>query len=808
MDQVNVISEAAPTDLEVVSGSGQTGAPGSTLSSAFVVRFADSDGEPVSGAVVTFAVETGGGSISDSTDTTDSDGEAETTLTLGSTGGRNTVRASVSGTDYPGVSSVTFTADAELPAEAIIIAGGDEQTGQIGRRLDEDLSVQVVDRDDDGISGTLVRFRVTEGRGRLARNSARTDSDGYADVGFTPSANGEITVEAYAAGLSSAFFTIYTGEPPAEIVYVSGNNQSGKPGARLANPLVVEVVDANDDPVSGVSVRFAVTAGGGSVSPATATTNNNGRAQTKLTLGDALGENTVAARVTGLTAVTFKASSGSQVLVPASQRPPMYWVSRADGKLHRLVDEAVENLAPNVTGVTGIAVDTTNDLLYFGVQTGPNKGQIRRSNLNGRNVQTLKTLTAVPRGIALDGAGSTVYWTNSRGRIQSIATEGSAQLTNLLQNLSNPSAITLSNGFLYWAEPLGRIRRVNLTAIQRGPQNIVTGLGEPLSLSIAKGKIYWVERDADGGGRLQRASLDGSNIQQLKTFASGAPVALAVDSSNNKIYWTKGAGKIQRANLAGKFVKDIATGLVNPGDIALGVATGTTTSGQQANNQQANNQQSNNQQQTTYSAYDVNKDGKVNGTDTRQVRNAIGQSGNAIANSRTDVNADGTVDMTDLLLVIDNLDADAAAPALDLDLKALDIDFDRVQEQIEALLASGDNSIAAQRALLYLQHLLASARPDETVLLANYPNPFNPETWIPYHLAESTDVRVNIYDAQGGLIRVLTVGHQTAGYYTSRSRAAYWDGRNALGERVASGIYFYQLQTDELSPLRKMVILK
>ena len=67
---------------------------------------------------------------------------------------------------------------------------------------------------------------------------------------------------------------------------------------------------------------------------------------------------------------------------------------------------------------------------------------------------------------------------------------------------------------------------------------------------------------------------------------------------------------------------------------------------------------------------------------------------------------------------------------------------------------------------------------------------------------------ISIYNAQGILVRVLTLGHQSAGYYTSRSRAAYWDGRNALGERVASGIYFYQLRADEISPMRKMVILK
>ena len=98
--------------------------------------------------------------------------------------------------------------------------------------------------------------------------------------------------------------------------------------------------------------------------------------------------------------------------------------------------------------------------------------------------------------------------------------------------------------------------------------------------------------------------------------------------------------------------------------------------------------------------------------------------------------------------------------------------------------------------------------PDDTQLLPNYPNPFNPETWIPYQLANNSDVNIAIYDTRGMLIRKLALGYQSAGYYTGRSRAAYWDGRNGLGESVASGVYFYRLQTDETSLTRKMVILK
>ena len=98
--------------------------------------------------------------------------------------------------------------------------------------------------------------------------------------------------------------------------------------------------------------------------------------------------------------------------------------------------------------------------------------------------------------------------------------------------------------------------------------------------------------------------------------------------------------------------------------------------------------------------------------------------------------------------------------------------------------------------------------PTQIALLPNYPNPFNPETWIPYELSTDTDVRLTIYNAQGVVIRVLHLGQQSAGYYTDRQRAAYWDGRNAFGEQVASGVYFYQLETDDISSLRKMVILK
>ena len=96
----------------------------------------------------------------------------------------------------------------------------------------------------------------------------------------------------------------------------------------------------------------------------------------------------------------------------------------------------------------------------------------------------------------------------------------------------------------------------------------------------------------------------------------------------------------------------------------------------------------------------------------------------------------------------------------------------------------------------------------ENTLLANYPNPFNPETWIPYQLSEAADVTVAIYSMNGSLIRTLELGHQAAGIYQSKSHAAYWDGRNTFGERVASGLYFYTFTAGDFTATRKMLIRK
>ena len=201
-------------------------------------------------------------------------------------------------------------------------------------------------------------------------------------------------------------------------------------------------------------------------------------------------------------------------------------------------------------------------------------------------------------------------------------------------------------------------------------------------------------------------------------------------------------------------------------------------------------------------SYDVNRDGDVNILDLVLVSRNFGQT-----NPQADVNGDGTVDIFDLIAVAQHLGESTTRDAPGIGVWS-GLNSETIQNWINLAHAADDGSLAFQLGIANLKHLLAAMLPDKTALLANYPNPFNPETWIPYHLSNDADVTLTIYDTKGALVRRLDLGHQRAGYYTDRTKAAYWDGRNESGEAVASGVYFYQLQTDHFSAMRKMVILK
>ena len=199
---------------------------------------------------------------------------------------------------------------------------------------------------------------------------------------------------------------------------------------------------------------------------------------------------------------------------------------------------------------------------------------------------------------------------------------------------------------------------------------------------------------------------------------------------------------------------------------------------------------------------DVNGDGTVNIGDLVLVASNLGQTGQNAA----DVNSDGVVNIADLVLAAGALGT-SASPSVHLQTLEILTATD-VKQWLSAAQRLHLTDMHSQRGLLFLQQLLVALPPKETALLPNFPNPLNPETWIPYHLAKGADVTLHIYAMNGALVRTLTLGHQAAGKYQNNSRAAYWDGKNAFGEPVASGAYFYTLIAGDFTATRKMLIKK
>ena len=232
---------------------------------------------------------------------------------------------------------------------------------------------------------------------------------------------------------------------------------------------------------------------------------------------------------------------------------------------------------------------------------------------------------------------------------------------------------------------------------------------------------------------------------------------------------------------------------------------------------------------------DVNGDGQVDVIDLAIVALFYGTQVPVGISLPADVNADGIVNILDLTAVAQDIDAQGGADGLSLIeveaalLAAAELDgiagapagfsnpsqhdlFRRItyHNVADALADAGHLGHSVSAVLKELLHLLTEMReiPETTALLPNYPNPFNPETWIPYHLATDAEVMLTIYDVHGVAVRTLMLGYQPAGVYQSKHRAAYWDGRNKNGEHVASGVYFYTLTAGEFSATRKLLIIK
>ena len=512
----------------------------------------------------------------------------------------------------------------------------------------------------------------------------------------------------------------------------------------------------------------------------------------------------------------------------------MYWTDEGSIKVQRadLDGTNIEDLITSSHGLgnpEGIALDVPNRKMYW---TDEGSIKIQRANLDGTNIEDLITSHGLgkPQNIALDVPNRKIYWTE----------QGSSKIRRAnLDGTNIEDLITSTNGLV---RPVG------------------------IALDMPNRKIYWTDPSTS---KIQRANLDGTNIEDLitstnglvfpygfafgspqpngtfsfnpsaipdQTFTVGTVVSLTLPSATGGTAPYTYALDLIPAGLQFDATTQVLSGIPTTVTPATPVTyTVTDAAGQTASLTFTI-------EVTSADNLDVNGDGQVTVIDLAMVALFYGTRVPTGVPLAADVNADGVVNLLDLTAVAQAIDA--AGGVNGLPLRAAEVALLAAVEQaaeiegvagapmglrthvlsghsvyanvVAALvdvkhLATGDVRLGKAFAVLSeLLQLLAelTATPETTALLANYPNPFNPETWIPYHLATDAEVQLTIYNVRGDVVRALIFGHQAAGVYERRGRAAYWDGKNAVGEPVASGVYFYTFTAGDFTATRKMLIQK
>ncbi len=864
-----VVTSTSPPEPEfsisVITGpGGEPVMPGVTL--AFVVDVVADEGLP-QGQTVTFSVSPDDGTVSLSTTsaTTNENGLAQTTLTIGNdASGSYTVIATLNnGISVSGTVTVETSETSPPPPELSISVISGPGSGAPGDALTFIVTVQ---EDGSAASGKSVTFSITSGDGNASLNptSATTGSNGRASTSVTlgGSASGSYTIAASVGDSSvSGTATVETSPPrssqqqqddkqqetPQEPVTtlplpeatvlesISGDNQNGMTGEALANSFVVEVRDQYDDPMPGVTVTFGVLTGGGSLSHTSIDTDADGLAQTTLTLGSKPGTNTVEASAEGIsqsTVFNVEASlpppvATSLSIVSGDNQTGLTGAVLANSFVVEVRDQ-YDDPMPGVTVTFGVltgggslsAATATTDAngraestLTLGSGTGTNTVEVSVEGITEAAIfnavaELLQFDLTVPSGTSLIHVPLKVRTVDGAARtIESIAdlydTLGGADTVKLL--------ITYNRVTHQWNSYLGDESRDG--AADRALTDdlgIIASLKMPVTVRIGGDEF-----GSDGmstirliqGKNLVGLPLNDSRITRvsdlltLEGFVDNAPAVTVSDNGTLKpVEKAEDDGDISVTGGQAFIIDVLEDAIVT----ISGEGWDNTSSGTMAAPPLATGDMKAAATTPVLALSGSIVDGVkgINGKILRVIVKNL-STGRAVNTLIGDTR--GTSSRTAYELTVVDIEGGRAAAIGDiLEISAISPDAFISVEPFRYTVTAED----VKRHRIQLSALIVQEIPTKTQLLPNYPNPFNPETWIPYHLTSDAEVQLTIYDTKGVSVRQLDLGHQVAGYYTNQTKAAYWDGRNENGESVASGVYFYQLQAGGVSATRKMAILK
>ena len=609
---------------------------------------------------------------------------------------------------------------------------------------------------------------------------------------------------------------------------VSGDNQEGMPNETLAKLFVVEARDARGSPLVEVSVTFTVVAGGGTLSVRNTTTDGNGRAQSLLTLGPNMGTNTVKVSVEGISqAAVFSAETTPPPPIPTTlEHVSGNNQSGLTGEalmqpfiveVHDQYDDPMEGVTVTFVVIGGgslsdTSVDSDVNGLARSTLTLGNDPVTNIVKVSVEGIAETVTFRAVaellefdltlPSGISLIHVPLKVRIVDRVvGTIESVGdlydALGDASVVNFLITYDSQTQEWRS---FFVSSDKGTLADVALT----DATGIIAGLKARVSVQLSGDPL-----GIDGSSTItlsQGLNLVGlplrdpsisrvSDLFALDGIGGNVPVIILTDSGEFKA--------VGRAD--------------DPGDIEI-------TGGQSfiLTAQRAAIVEISGEAWTNVSGTSAAPQVALTGIKVGDTTPVLGLRG-SIVDEGTGLKAEG------FRVTIKNLSTRRAVAAVIAPDEAgyrstiVDIETGRAATVGDILEISAQSpnpfvgvkplqyTVTAEdvkQSLIQLPELVAYEIPAETTLLANYPNPFNPETWIPYRLAKDAIVTLTIYDLNGQVVRTIDVGHQIAAVYENRSKAIYWDGRNQVGEMVASGVYFYHLSAGDYSATRKMLILK
>ena len=545
------------------------------------------------------------------------------------------------------------------------------------------------------------------------------------------------------------------------LLKISGDNQTDWPGEILANPFVVEAQDENGSVLAGIPIIFAITVGGGKLSVIRSRTDENGRVESTLTLGPNLGTNTVKVSAAGIrSTVIFHAISAIEYL----------WVLPAGASwIH---------VPLKVTTVNGVARSITSvSDLYDALGGASSVNLLTTYDLTTQGWHSY--LGSSSRGTIADKE-----LTDDTGIIAVMNDMVSLRLSGDPLGTNGHSSIALHPGPNLVGVPLrdSRIDRVSDLLTLEGIEGNVS------AVMVSDNRRFKRVKQAGDAGDI---SITGGQAFVL-IAREGATVAISGEGWAN----ISGAAATPSVAIMGMEVEDVTPVLALRGSIVFPIdvrgkmpwsGQGISSGGERGKMPRLRVIVKNLSTGKAVSTERRSREVPILGRTASAFRTVPGDQKAGYQVTFVDIETGRAAQIGDILEIA------VRSPSPLIGVQPL-----RYTVTAEDVL----------RSRIELPALIAYEIPSETELLANYPNPFNPETWIPYRLAEDAFVTLTIYDTAGQVVRTLNVGHRIAAVYERRSKAIHWDGRNDLGEGVASGIYFYTLSAGDYSATRKMVILK